>query len=232
MQTQDTPWKNDALGASKRVAHYLATVVGQGNKFEKSTLRTIVPNTEQVDRRMRDLRKAGWIIRNYKDKASLKPNELYLERVGDAIWEDGYKWPEEGLTAGKRRKVLDRDGPRCLVCGIEFGAEYPERPGVKARPTIGHITPKERGGTDDLDNLRPECQMCNEVARNLTDPGVDAELLKRRILELTREEKRQLAQWMLVGKRTYSKVDGLWMQFSQLSGPSRDAVRNALSAAL
>lgn len=225
-------WNNDAIGASKRVAHYLATVVGEGNKFEKSTLRTIVPDTEQVDRRMRDLRKAGWQIRNYKDKATLKPNELYIERIGDAVWEDGYKWPTEGLTAGKRRKVLDRDGPRCMVCGIDFGSEYPDRPGVTARPTIGHITPKERGGTDDLDNLRPECQMCNEVARNLTAPGVDVELLKRRVLELGREEKKQLLQWMLVGKRTYSTAERLWIQYNQLPGPSRDLVRDTLISAL
>lgn len=225
-------WQNDSLGASKRVAHYLANEVGVGNIFEKSTLRNIIPETEQVDRRMRDLRKVGWLIRNYKDKATLKPNELYLEKIGDSIWEDGYKWPTEGLTAGKRRKVFDRDGPCCLACGIVFGQEYPDRPGVIARPTIGHITPKERGGTDDLDNLRPECQLCNETARNLTAPAVDVELLKRQVLELGREDKRQLAQWMLVGKRTYSTVEKLWIQYSQLPGPSRELIRDTVAKAL
>ncbi len=225
-------WQDTSIGSSKRVAHFLQTEVGEGHKFDKQKLRESIPDIEQVDRRMRDLRKVNWVIRNYKDKASLKPNELYLERVGDAVWEDGYKWPTEGLTAGKRRKVLDRDGPRCMVCGIDFGAEYPDRPGVKARPTIGHITPKERGGSDDLENLRPECQMCNEVARNLTDPGVDVALLTRRIGELGREDKRQLAQWMLARKRTYSTVERLWMQYSQLPQPSQETVQAALSKAL
>lgn len=225
-------WKNDAMGAAKRVAHFLANEVGLGQKFEKSTLRTIVPDTEQVDRRMRDLRKVGWKIRNYKDMATLKPNELFLEQIGDAVWEDGYKWPTEGLTAGTRRKVLDRDGPRCMVCCIDFGAEYPDRPGVLARATIGHITPKERGGSDDLDNLRPECQMCNEVARNLTAPGVDVELLKRRVLELGREDKKQLTQWLLAGKRSYSASERIWIQYNQLPGPARDRIREALSNAL
>jgi hypothetical protein len=225
-------WQTPGVGAAKRVANYLATEVGEGNKFDKATLREIVPNTEQVDRRMRDLRRVGWVIRNYKDKASLKPNELYLEKIGDEIWVDGYKWPEEGLTAGKRRRVLDRDGRRCLVCGIDFGAEFPDRPGVVARPTIGHILPKERGGTDDLENLRPECQFCNEPARNLTEPAADVDLLKRRVVELGRADKQLLASWMLAGRRTFSDAERLWAQYSQLPTPAREEIREALSATL
>jgi 5-methylcytosine-specific restriction endonuclease McrA len=225
-------WTDDSLGAAKRVGHYLATEVGEGERFNKSTLRTIIPNTEQVDRRMRDLRKVGWVIRNYRDKASLKPNELFLERIGDRVWEDGYKWPEEGLTAAKRRKVLDRDGRRCLVCGLDFGAEYPDRPGVVARPTIGHIVPKERGGTDELDNLRPECQFCNEAVRNLTDLPADVELLKRRVMELRREDKQMLAGWMHAGRRSFSDAEKLWAQYSQLPTPARDEICDVLDAAL
>jgi 5-methylcytosine-specific restriction endonuclease McrA len=225
-------WQDDSMGAAKRVGHYLATEVGEGERFNKATLREIIPNTEQVDRRMRDLRKVGWKIRNYKDKGSLRPNELFLEQIGDHVWEDGYKWPEEGLTASKRRKVYDRDGRRCLVCGIDFGAEYPDRPGVLARPTIGHMLPKERGGTDDLDNLRPECQLCNETARNLTDVPADVPLLKRRITELNRADKQTLATWMLAGRRSFSDSEKLWSQYNQLPQPARDDIREALSAEL
>jgi hypothetical protein len=233
--TDESPiplWKRDTVGAAKRVGHYLATEVGEGNKFDKQTLRQIVPNTEQVDRRMRDLRKVGWVIRNYKDKASLRPNELYLETIGDHVWETGYKWPEEGLTAAKRRKVFDRDGRRCMVCGIDFGAEFPDRPGVVARPTVGHILPKERGGTDSLENLRPECQFCNETARNLTDMPADVDLLKRRVMELNRSDKQMLASWMLAGRRSFSDAERLWAQYSQLPLPARDEIRETLSAAL
>jgi 5-methylcytosine-specific restriction endonuclease McrA len=229
---QQPIWQNSSVGAAKRVGHYLAVVVGEGNKFNKSALRETVPNTEQVDRRMRDLRKVGWKIRNYKDMASLKPNELYLEEIGDKVWEDGYRWPAEGLTAAKRRKVYDRDGRRCMVCGIDFGAEYPDRPGVVARPTIGHILPKERGGTDDLDNLRPECQLCNETARNLTELPADVELLKRKMVELSRSDKQVLAQWMLTGKRSFSDAEKLWAQYSQLPQPQQVEIREALSAVL
>src|SRR4051794_11504302 len=102
-------WQDDSFGAAKRVGHYLATEVGEGETFHKQDLRQIVQGTEQVDRRMRDLRKVGWVIRTYRDKGALRPNELYLETIGDHVWEDGYKWPAGGLTASKRRKVLDRD---------------------------------------------------------------------------------------------------------------------------
>ncbi len=224
-------WQNPSVGAAKRVASFLASEVGEGSTFKKSTLREIVPNTEQVDRRMRDLRRVGWKIRNYKDKASLRPSELYLEEIGDKIWEDGYRWPTQGLTAAKRRQVYDRDGPRCMICGIDFGAEYPDRPGVVARPTIGHILPKERGGSDDLNNLRPECQLCNETARNLTDQA-DVGLLKRRIIELSRSDKQTLAQWMLAGGRSFSEVEKLWSQYSQLPRPQQEEIREALSGAL
>lgn len=225
-------WKDDSIGAAKRVAYYLATEVGEGEVFNMAILREIVPNRNQVDRRMRDLRDVGWKIRTYKDKASLEPNELYLETIGDRVWEDGYKWPKKGLTAGKRRKVFDRDGRRCMVCGMDFGAEYPDRPGVIARPTIGHILPKERGGGDDLENLRPECQFCNETARNLTELAADVPLLKRRVLELNRADKQLLASWMLTGRRTFSEVDRLWAQYNQLPLPSREEIREALSDAL
>ena len=101
----------EKLGAAKRVAIYLADEVGEGGTFHKQDLRAVIPDTEQVDRRMRDLRKCGWVIRTYKDKASLKPNELFLEKIGDKVWEDGYRWPRQGLTAG----ILIHINPRPLA---------------------------------------------------------------------------------------------------------------------
>ena len=119
-----------------------------------------------------------------------------------------------------------------MVCGIDFGSENPDRPGVIARPTIGHILPKERGGSDDLDNLRPECQFCNETARNLTETPVDENLVIRQMNELGREDKRTLVQWMLAGRRSFTQVEQLWSQYTQLPEPKREAIRKALSAEL
>jgi len=226
-------WNNPKVGAAKRVAHYLATKVGEGETFSKATLREIVPNTEQVDRRMRDLRKVGWKIRNYKDMASLAPNELFLEKIGDHVWEDGYRWPAEGLTAAKRRRVYERDGHRCAVCGIDFGAEYPDKPGVIARPTVGHVIPKDRGGDPTaLENLRPECQLCNETARNLTEVPADLELLKQKVAALPRKDKRELIGWMLRRQRSYSDAERIWTQYSQLPGSQQEEIHEALARML
>lgn len=220
--------KDKKVGAAKQVAHFLATEVGQGKIFDKATLRKIVPNIEQVDRRMRDLRKVGWVIRNYKDMASLKPNELLLEKIGEELWRENWKWPVQGLNASLRRKVFDRDGPRCMVCGIDFGAEFPDRPGVRARPTIGHVLPLERGGNSELENLRPECQFCNEQGKNTTPTPIDTDLLKRLIGELGRADKRSLAEWMNSGRRTFTPAEKLWMQYRQLPGPKRVEIQEAL----
>lgn len=51
----------------------------------------------------------------------------------------------EGLQAA----VFAEHGRVCHLCG---------RPGST---TIDHLVPRARGGTDDLDNLRPAHQSCN-----------------------------------------------------------------------
>ncbi|MGE0025590.1 MAG: HNH endonuclease [Thermoleophilia bacterium] len=225
-------WRDSSAGAAKRVAHYLATEVGEGNIFEKSQLREVVPNTEQVDRRMRDLRKVGWKIRTYKDSADLKPHQLKLEAIGLHVWEDGFRWPGARISAATRRKLFERDGARCLVCGIDPETEYPDLPGVRPRLTIGHVIPLNRGGTDDLDNLRLECHLCNEQARDDSEPPIDPDLVTRRVLELSKADKRTLAQWMLAGRRSFTALEKLWAQYNQMPAPHRERIRKALSDAL
>lgn len=225
-------WNDPSVGAKKRVAHYLATVVKEGNRFQFQDVRGDIPNVEQLGRRMRELREVGWKILSYKDTTSLQPDELLLHTVGDRIWEDGYRWPTRRLSAAARRKVFERDGRRCMVCGVDLGGEYPDRPGIVARPTVGHWVPKERGGTDNLINLRAECHLCNESSRDLTETPVDVDLLKRRIRELGRGDKQTLASWMLADRRTFTRPEQLWAEYNQLPQPDRDAVREALSASL
>lgn len=231
---EDTPyWRDPGLGSVARVAHWLFAEVGEGNVFTKNDMRDALPGIEQIDRRMRDLRPLGWVIRTYKDMRTLAASELYLEKVGDRVWEVGYKPPRRtGVNAATRRAVFEQHGRHCMVCGVDFGTEYPDRPGVVARPTIGHWLPKERGGTDDISNLRPECHLCNETGRNLTASPVDAELLKRRMKELPRAEKQQLLEWLTAGRRTFSRVERVWAEVSQLPVSQQDEVRRYLSTML
>jgi 5-methylcytosine-specific restriction endonuclease McrA len=226
-------WQNSKFGSRNRVANWLAEVVGEGAVFTKNQLREALPGIEQIDRRMRDLRPLGWVIRTYKDMTTLAAEELFLEEIGDRVWEPNYRPPRaSAISAATRRTVYERDGRMCVVCGIDFGAEYPDRPGVKARPTIGHWLPKERGGVNDLSNLRAECHLCNESSRNLTAQPIDAELLKRKLHELPRSDKQQLAAWMLAGRRTFSRPEKLWAEYNQLPAPMRDDARAFLSEML
>ncbi|MTI01535.1 HNH endonuclease [Roseibium sp. RKSG952] len=226
--SDDVIWKNENLGAAKRVAYYLANEVGEGENFDVSTLREQIPKVTQLDRRMRDLRKVGWVIRSYKDLGELKPNELKLEKIGEHVWEDGFKWPEQGLNAKTRRLVFERDGSRCYVCGIEFGSPYPHAPNVVARGTVGHIIARERGGGDDLENLRPECHLCNEQAKNLTGSPVDVGLLERNIRQLPRADKKELLKWMVAERRQFSKAENLWIEYQQLPTSQKEKVKSEL----
>lgn len=48
-----------------------------------------------------------------------------------------------------RQQVFDRDGLECSYCGSTDN------------PTVDHIVPLIRGGSNDMDNLTPACRSCN-----------------------------------------------------------------------
>jgi hypothetical protein len=50
---------------------------------------------------------------------------------------------------GLTRIVFDRDGWQCVSCGSH------------ADLSVDHVTPRSRGGTDDLENLQTMCIPCN-----------------------------------------------------------------------
>lgn len=229
-ETEALSWRNPKLSSRVRVALYLHHEVGEGHRFYKTDMRTALPGIEQVDRRMRELRELGWVIRNYKDSPTLLPNELLLERVGSRIWEKGLALPSASrVSSALKRQVLDRDSNRCVVCGVAAGEPYPERPDLRARLTIGHLVPKGRLGWNDLDNLRTECALCNETARHLTQSPVDVDLLKARVKELPRAEHAKLAGWVLSDRRHFTETERLWAQYRQLPAPQRDDIRTLLA---
>jgi 5-methylcytosine-specific restriction endonuclease McrA len=51
-----------------------------------------------------------------------------------------------------RFQVFERDGFRCVYCGT--GA-------AESRLELDHVTPKARGGTDEIANLVTACRSCN-----------------------------------------------------------------------
>lgn len=67
-----------------------------------------------------------------------------------------------------RALVLDRNGFTCQMCGAEAGQPHPYDSAKKTRLHIGHILDKSKGGSDELQNLRALCSVCNEGAQNVT----------------------------------------------------------------
>ena len=53
-----------------------------------------------------------------------------------------------------RAAVVAKYGSDCWICGKPIAGQV----------SLDHVIPRSRGGTDDLDNLRPSCLGCN-VAR-------------------------------------------------------------------
>lgn len=73
-------------------------------------------------------------------------------RVDDRQW----------IPAATRRAIYERDGWSCQICheGVD---RHLIGTSSEWRPSIDHVVPRSRGGTDDFDNLRLAHFWCNAV---------------------------------------------------------------------
>jgi hypothetical protein len=220
---QRPDWRNTHLGTRIRVALWLVEIVGEGGTFAKQDLRDAMPGVEQIDRRMRDLRPAGWVIHTYRDRAALRPDELYLAQIGLPVWEPEHRNAGlRQLSAKTRREVFERDRHRCRRCGIAAGEEYPDAAGGIARLTIGHVSPHKSGSAATANDLLTECARCNETAQHLTGVQFSEEQVRDRISVLKREDKERLLQWVRADQRHFSALEDVWAQYRQLPGANRE----------
>jgi ATP adenylyltransferase len=80
----------------------------------------------------------------------------YLARRGDAIWE--HRRRSAGYVSGTLRyEVLKNAKFRCELCGI---------PADERALEVDHITPRNKGGTDEIANLQALCFSCNAMKRD------------------------------------------------------------------
>lgn len=61
-------------------------------------------------------------------------------------------------TLAMREAIVKRDGPNCWLCGLPFAP--------REKPTLDHITPKSRGGSHALANLKLAHYSCNTKRGN------------------------------------------------------------------
>lgn len=200
------------------VAEFIAGI-GEGNKFTKLDLNRAIPFYAQNDRRMRDLRECGWVIDNYKVNPSLAPDEYLVREIGVRIdlGERPPKPARKTVGGAKRRRILERDGHVCAICGVPAGEPFPDAPGRRAVLTIGHLIPVARGGTDDENNLRAECQRCGDESRdNTLDPPTTDFVLTRARNIRSRKEKKRLFAWMVARRKDPDDTELVFLDWCRL----------------
>ena len=214
-----------SAGARVRAAIWLRDEVGEGEKFTTRQLREAIPGVNQVDRRMRSLRQAEWIIHEYRTHNGLAADEFLLEKIGVPLWEPGMAgYGLRSITGRVRNEVMARDLNRCVRCGIGAGEPYPDDPDSTARLTLGHVKPSGHKGSDRPENLVTECARCNETAQTQTAARPSVDQVWDRVSRLGRSEKRKVLDWLEGGGREFTAAETTFMLIRQLPGVQRDEV--------
>ncbi|MES2006315.1 MAG: HIT domain-containing protein [Bacteroidota bacterium] len=85
--------------------------------------------------------------------------DSYIKKRGDAIW--NHRRVNRAAVPGSiRYEVLKRAGFRCELCGISADEKALE---------VDHITPKNSGGEDSVNNYQALCYSCNATKRDKDD---------------------------------------------------------------
>jgi hypothetical protein len=153
-------------GSKAKVLEFL--LANMGRVLTSDEIREASGNVSEWARRLRELRNEdGWQILSHRDRDSLKPGEYLLET--------DKRLPAfpRNISKETRAYVLERNGYTCQMCGMAAGDADPYNPGRTVRLTMGHIIDKDKGGTDDPNNLRAVCTNCNEGLQNIAPPKPD-----------------------------------------------------------
>lgn len=210
-----------------RGALWLAAEVGEGNVFTKEQVRRAFPKIAQADRRLRDLRKYGWVIHTSSDDAALKAEEQRLVKVGLAVWEPDAR--RQGATATisarDRQATLAADGYQCVVCGVAGGEAYPDSPSDTAVLSVSRRDVILSGGEVER-QLVTECKRCR--AGVASTEAVDLARLLSDIRDLEETDQVRLLRWMRRGRRGATPLDRAWTAYRRLPAKSREEILKQL----
>ncbi|MCY3964222.1 MAG: HNH endonuclease [Acidobacteria bacterium] len=145
------------MAARDRLADYFR--LHPGRVLDATELAPIA-GIQAWQRRIRELRAAGWPIDTSTTAANLKPGEYRLagEPPEDYLF-------AKGISARVRAEVLERNGYTCQMCGAAAGETGDD--GKRVRLQMGHIVDESYGGEAEARNLRALCAQCNHGAKNL-----------------------------------------------------------------
>ena len=178
-----------STGARARLrAHFLDNI---GRKMSADELRNVAGNISEWARRVRELRtEEGYQILTHNDLSELKPGEYILNspKPIPAF--------ERAISKETRAFVLDRNGFTCQQCGAVAGEPHPYDPSRKTRLQIGHVIDKSQGGSDEANNLRALCSVCNEGSANLTLDRPSLTKLLVQVRRATASGQREVLRWL------------------------------------
>jgi 5-methylcytosine-specific restriction endonuclease McrA len=186
MTNQKKPPKK---GSRAKLREFFISNVGQ--VLDSDTLRQVA-GTSEWGRRVRELRnEEGMNIVTHNDRSELKPGQYLLVSLKPV--------PsfERGISKETRAFVLDRNGFTCQMCGAAAGEPHPYDAGRKTRLHIGHTIDKSMGGTDDPNNLRAICSVCNEGASNLTLNRPQAIKLLAQVRRAPTSDQLDVLNWLI-----------------------------------
>lgn len=188
-QTAAEPTPTSRGGARARLrVHFLNNL---GRVIQAEELRTVAGNISEWARRIRELRtEEGYLILTNNDRADLKPGEYLLETAKP---QPAFA---RGISKETRAYVLDRNGFTCQMCGAVAGELHPYDPTRKTRLHIGHVLDKSLGGSDNANNLKAICSVCNEGAANITLQRPDLNKLLVQVRRATSADQRELLKWL------------------------------------
>jgi len=168
--------------------HFLNNI---GRVIDSDELRTVAGNISEWARRIRELRtEEGYLILTNNDRADLKPGEYLLET------EKPQPAFAREISKETRAFVLDRNGFTCQMCGAVAGESHPYDSSRKTRLHIGHVLDKSLGGSDEANNLKALCSVCNEGAANITLQRPDLNKLLVQVRRATAADQRELLKWL------------------------------------
>jgi len=172
-------------GARPKLRDYFLQNIGK--VLTSDELRKVAGDITEWARRVRELRdEEGMQILTHNDRAELKTNEYLLETA------ELRPVVARGVGGKLRRRILERNGFTCQVCGAGAGEESGCELSKKCRLQIDHVIPISQGGTDDEGNLRAVCVYYNkdkaDVIRPASGQAVSALALIRKLPRNVQEE--------------------------------------------
>ena len=166
-------------------------IANVGKVLDSDTLREVA-GTSEWGRRVRELRnEEGLNIVTNNDRSELKPGQYLLINLKPL--------PafERNISKETRAFVLDRNGFTCQMCGAAAGEPHPYDNNRKTRLHLGHIIDKSMGGTDEPNNLRAICSVCNEGASNLTLNRPDTIKLIAQVRRAPAKDQIDVLKWLI-----------------------------------